>query len=47
MATFGEVAAQGIVGYLSNGLPVVATGSHATTLGAGTEDQIVVFRPTT
>lgn len=44
-ATFGEVAAQGIVGYLSNGLPVVATGSHATNVGAGTEDQVVVFRP--
>lgn len=45
IATFGEVAAQGIVGMLSNGLPVVATGSHATDLGGGTEDQIVVFRP--
>jgi HK97 family phage major capsid protein len=45
IATFGEVAAQGIVGMLSNGLPVVATGSHATNLGGGTEDQIVVFRP--
>jgi HK97 family phage major capsid protein len=45
IATFGEIAAQGIVGMLSNGLPVVATGSHATNLGGGTEDQIVVFRP--
>jgi HK97 family phage major capsid protein len=45
MATFGDIAAQGIVGYLSNGLPVAATGSHLTNLGAGTEDQVVVFRP--
>lgn len=44
-AVFGEVAAQGIVGQLSNGLPVIASGSHATNLGAGTEDQIVVIRP--
>jgi HK97 family phage major capsid protein len=44
-ATFGPIAAQGIVGYLSNGLPVVVTGSHATNLGGGTEDQVVVFRP--
>jgi HK97 family phage major capsid protein len=45
MAIFGEVAAQGVLGYLSNGLAVVGTGSHATNLGAGTEDQIVAFRP--
>jgi HK97 family phage major capsid protein len=31
MATFGDIAAQGIVGYLSNGLPVAATGSHRRT----------------
>jgi HK97 family phage major capsid protein len=45
VATFGEIAAQGIVGQLSNGLPVAATGSCATNLGGGTEDQIVVTRP--
>lgn len=44
-AQFGAIAAQGIVGMLSNGLPVVATGSCSTALGAGTEDQIVVTRP--
>lgn len=44
-ATFSEIAAQGIVGTLSNGLPVVATASCSTALGAGTEDQIVVCRP--
>ena len=45
MAQWSQIQAQGIVGTLSNGLPVVATASHATTLGGGTEDQIVVFRP--
>lgn len=45
VARFGGVLAQSIVGEIQ-GVPVVVTGSHATNLGAGTnEDQIVVFRP--
>ncbi len=43
VAAFGEVASQGIVGSIM-GVPVVTTASHATTLGGGTEDQIVIFR---
>lgn len=44
VARFGGVLAQSIVGEIQ-GVPVVVTGSHATNLGAGTnEDQIVVFR---
>lgn len=45
IARFGAELAQGIVGEIQ-GVPVVITGSHATNLGGGTEDQIVVFRPT-
>ncbi len=44
VARFGPVVAQGIVGEIQ-GVPIVVTGSHALTLGGGTEDQIVVFRP--
>lgn len=45
VATFGEIAAQSVVGNMQ-GLPVVSTASGATNLGAGTnQDQIVICRP--
>jgi HK97 family phage major capsid protein len=44
IARFGAELAQGIVGEIQ-GVPIVITGSHATNLGAGTEDQIVICRP--
>lgn len=44
VARFGPVVAQGIVGE-TQGIPIVVTGSGSLVLGAGTEDQIVVCRP--
>ncbi len=43
VARFGPIAAQSVVGEIQ-GVPIVTTGSHSLVLGAGTEDQIVVFR---
>lgn len=44
VARMGEVAAQGVVGELQ-GLPVVADAQIPLTLGGGTEDEVVIFRP--
>ena len=42
--TFSDVAAQGRVGTLQ-GLPVFTSANIPTTVGAGTEDEVYVWRP--